>query len=359
MISGRRLSFNRKGAFFNTLEEFHKYWERIDIIVHSSDQPETKNIFGNVFIHASPWPIIFQPWFILRKGLEIFMENHFDLITVQEYAPFYNGIGARMLWSKIKIPYILEIHHITGYPKPASFKEWFYLKLFKIFIKTDASRAVAIRTVNQNETPSFLIKSGISKEKILYIPSLYIDLNIFRPINLEKKYDLIFIGRLVENKGVDLFIETVSKLKAKAVIVGTGPLEKKLKDISYKLKASVIFHGWAKDQTEVAQLLNQSKVLLMISYSEGGPRVVVEAMACGVPVLATPVGIVPDLIKNGESGEIVDWNPDDAVKKIKNLLADEQLYSKYSRKGVEIAAKFERGRTVKNYAESLNNLINL
>ncbi len=360
MISGdRALAQDKRGAFYNTLEEFHKYWDRIDIIIPYCGQSQIKNIFDNVFIHISPWPIIFQPWFILKKGLEIFKQNKFDLITVQEYAPFYNGIGARMLWNDIKVPYILEIHHITGYLKPFNFKEWLYLKLFEIFIKTDSSKATAIRVVNQKEAPDYLIKCGIVKEKIAYIPSLYIDLDTFKPLNLEKKYDLSFVGRLASNKGLDLFLETVKKLNRRAIIVGDGPLRQslELRIKNLELKNIITLYGWAKDQTEIAQLLNQSKILLMTSYSEGGPRVVVEAMACGVPVLATPVGVVPDLIKSGESGEIIDWDVDDISKKANKLLNDQSLYEKYRQNGLEIAKRFEKKEAIKNYAEKLASFI--
>ncbi|MEK7659540.1 MAG: hypothetical protein AAB338_02740, partial [Patescibacteria group bacterium] len=133
MISGdRSLVQGKKGAFYNTLEEFHKYWTRIDIIMprargpvspypHSAQLlfaryggPPVESplaLFGNVFIHCSPWPLIFQSWWILKKGQEIYKEQKFDLITVHEYPPFYNGIGAKMLWNRIRVPYVLEIFH--------------------------------------------------------------------------------------------------------------------------------------------------------------------------------------------------------------------------------------------------------
>ena len=356
MISGdRAFAQGKRGAFYSTLEEFHKYWERIDIIVpkiETRDKRQETNFFNNVYVHSSPWPIIFQPWFILRKGLEIFKQNRFDLVTVQEYAPLYNGWGARMLWHKIKIPYILEIHHVTGYPKPASLKERFYFWLFRTFIKSDSSKATKIRIVNQNETPDFLVKCGIAREKIAYMPSLYIDLDIFKPMGLDKKYDLIFVGRLAENKGIDLFLKAVKEIDAEAIIVGSGSLEKKLKTISHKLKANVIFHGWAKDSREVAELMNQSKLLVMPSYSEGGPRVVLEAMACGVPVLATRVGIVPDLEKTGAL-EIIGWNTGDISRKAKKLLTNDVRYGQLSKLGAQTAKQFEKRSAIENYASKL------
>ena len=353
------LASNKKGAFYNTLEEFHKHWERIDIIVPriKGQKSEIKEFFGNVYVHISPWPLMFHPFWFVKKGWEIFKKQKFDLMTVHEFPPFYNGIGARLLWQKIKAPYVLEIFHIPGHPRAANIKEVVYKFLFKLFIRFDASKAKAVRVMNQNQVPDFLIRVGVPKEKIIYIPAIYVNSDIFRPMNLFKEYDLIFVGRLEKNKGINLFLEAVKKLSCKAVIVGDGSLtnDVKLKIGNWKLKIDM--HGWAKDSQEVAGLINKSRVLVMPSYNEGGPRVVVEAMACGVPILATPVGIVPDLLKNGLGGEIISWEADDIAQRVSGLLNNPDKYQKYSHSGPEIAGQFERKTAIKNYAEKLQALI--
>ena len=296
--------------------------------------------------------------------MEIYKEQKFDLMIVHEFPPFYNGIGARLLWLKTKVPYVLEIHHISGYPKAANPKESVYRILMGWLIKFDASKATAVRVVNQKQTLEFLVKAGVPENKITYIPSIYIDLNMFKPMNLPKEYDLIFIGRLEPNKGIVLLIEAAKKLKVQGfklriLIVGDGSLKNycESKIENWKLQDNVLLYGWAKDSQEVAKLLNQSKILVMSSFNEGGPRVVVEAMACGVPVLATPVGIVPDLLKNGLEGEIVAWEANYIAHKAIELLNSPDLYQKYSQGGLEIVGQFEKKATIKDYAEKLQNLL--
>jgi len=320
--SAKDLASGKKGAFYNTLEEFHKYWDRIDIIAPRIRGQESgvKNLFGNVYIHISPWPLAFHPVWFLKKGLEIYREQKFDLMTVQEFPPFYNGIGAWLLWQKIRVPYVLEIHHIPGYPKAAGLKEKIYANqaLWKFYWRIFGSKARAVRVVNKKQAPDFLIEAGISKEKIVYISSAYIDLEVFKPINLPKEYDLIFVGRLERNKGIELFIDAAKIINAKALIIGSGSLSAEIKYKIQDTKYDIRLHGWAKDSSKIAELINKSKVLVMPSYNEGGPRVVLEAMACGVPVLATPVGIVPDIIKDKESGRIISWNAEDIATKREN-----------------------------------------
>ena len=116
-------------------------------------------------------------------------------------------------------------------------------------------------------------------------------------------------------------------------------------------------YGRAKDSSEIARLLNESKILIMPPYNEGGPRVVVEALACGVPVLATPVGIAPDLLKNGSGGEIITWDVKDIVLKIRALLNDSDGYKRYGLTGSEIVKQFEKKETIRNYADKLKEIL--
>ena len=201
------LATGKKGAFYNTMEELHKYWDRIDIICPSLQGKSPVQIFSNVFFHPCPHSIILQPAWIYRKGTEIYNEQKFDVITVHEYPPFYNGMGAMMLSRKLKVPRIEEFHHIVGYPKSANIKEMFYKFLSLIFANFLTSQSAAVRVVNNTQVSYFLEKSGVNKRKIHYVPSLYIDKKIFNSQESLKSFDLIFIGRLVHNKGIKLFMD--------------------------------------------------------------------------------------------------------------------------------------------------------
>ena len=80
MISGdRSLAAGKRGAFYNTLEEFHKYWDRIDIIcpkvIHIQGPTLDSSsfaVFENVFVHPLPWPLLMQSFWIFKKGKETF-----------------------------------------------------------------------------------------------------------------------------------------------------------------------------------------------------------------------------------------------------------------------------------------------
>jgi glycosyltransferase involved in cell wall biosynthesis len=375
MITGdRSLAQGKKGPFYYMLEEFSKHWERIDIICPKIRNPkhEIRNIFDNVFIHSSNVPLILHPWFILKKGQEIYKEQKFDLFIIHSYPPFYNDIGGLLLYKKIKTPYILEIMHIAGYPKAGSFKERFYKILTKLFIRFFAKNAKAVRIINQKQTGDFLKKSGTSENKLKYIPAFYVDFGVFKPQNLEKKYDLVFSGRLVRSKGIFLLLEAIKKIKKsqpkagppraeniKLIIIGSGPLENKIKKYIVKnnLENNIELAGWLPTIEDLAKIYNQSKLMVMPSFNEGGPRVTLEAMACKVPVITTRVGVMIDIIKDRENGLFIDWDAKDIAQKITELLKDNNLREKIAENGYQTVQQFERKKIIKNYAEAYKNLL--
>ena len=362
---GRDLALGKKGAFYNTLEEFHKYWERIDIVLpHIKNVNHEVNVFGNIYLHISPWPLVFHPVWFLWKCNKIYREQKFNLITVHEFPPFYNGIGARLLWHKIKVPYVLEIMHIPGYPKAGNFREKIYKWLMQVFIAIDSGKAVAVRVINKKETPEFLVQAGVPKHKLKYIPAFYIDLDVFKPLDTPKEYDLVFAARLEQNKGIYQLLQPISKAKTqmpnlKLLVVGQGSerknLESKIKTLG--LRKNVVFSGWLEGPQDVAKAYNSAKCFINPSYNEGGPRVVLEAMACGLPVITTQVGLMHDIIQNGQNGLFTGWEPAEMADRILNLLNDQELQYKFSFAGKELVKEFERKAAIKNYADKLKSLL--
>src|SRR3989344_5737888 len=321
MITGdRALASGKKSAFYNTLEELRKHFDRIDIICPKIGGTSEKNLhpFENVFIHPSLLPLIFQWLWIYREGNKIISEHHSSIMTVHEYAPFYNGIGARLLHYKTRIPYILEIMHVPGVPCTSGIQERFYRWLTHTMIAWDAQSAKAVLVINQRQTPDFLIGAGVPREKLIHIPAFYIVLDI------------------------------VERSKFTAVCVGDGPLLSWACAEASRRKLKIYFAGFAKDSAQVACYINESRLLIMSSLNEGGPRVVLEAMACGVPVVATPVGIVQDVLLSECIGT---WDANDLYERVQNILGDKQLYERICAHGLATVQKFERAKSIAEYAD--------
>lgn len=355
MISGdRALAVGKQGAFYNTLSELHKHFGRIDVMcprvpVRRFDM----TVFGNVHVHPSPLPVFLQPLWIWFKGRRLVQEHAYSLMTVHEYPPFYNGIGARMLHASTGIRYVLEIMHVPGYPRPSGVRERFYLLLMKLLVAWDARNAVAVRVINQHETPGVLASFGIPQSKFVYAPAFYIDLETFKPHGAEKKYDIAFVGRMARNKGIGLYLDVLKRTGLVGIAIGDGPMLGWARRQAKRRGLKIHFPGFAKDSMAVAGYLNESRLLLMPSHNEGGPRVVLEAMACGVPVVATPVGIVPDVLP---PESIEEWDPAALADKVRNILGDAVLYERLRQAGLHTVQQFERRAAITRYAEALTHL---
>jgi glycosyltransferase involved in cell wall biosynthesis len=124
---------------------------------------------------------------------------------------------------------------------------------------------------------------------------------------------ILFVGRLAVQKRPELAVRAFAELhrlrpEARLDIVGDGPLRPEIDALvsSYGLRGSVKLLGARAD---VPVLLAKASCLILTSSSEGCPLTVIEAMASGVPVVSTPVGGVPELVADGETGLLTGENP--------------------------------------------------
>ena len=118
---------------------------------------------------------------------------------------------------------------------------------------------------------------------------------------------MLFVGELTEAKGVTVLVRALAKLKqagipASARFVGEGPLLEWLRREAGELGVDLQAPGWVPHGPAFDRLFQEADLLVLPSYTEGVPRVLVEAMIRATPVLATPVGDVPALLGDGTRG---------------------------------------------------------
>lgn len=165
---------------------------------------------------------------------------------------------------------------------------------------------------------------GRYQNKVAIVGGRYVDTELFSVRNrlAERKNIVGYVGRVTELKGVVNFSKAISLVAkdyssdVEFLIVGSGDLLDQIKQDIGKTGHNdrVTFTGWIP-HNELPDYLNFLKLLVIPSYTEGLPTVVQEAMACGTVVLATPVGGVPDLIKDEETGFIMEDNSPECIAK--------------------------------------------
>jgi glycosyltransferase involved in cell wall biosynthesis len=159
------------------------------------------------------------------------------------------------------------------------------------------------------------------KKKVLIADDHYLDLNIYRIVKpLSQRTKTVgYIGRLSNEKGILNYLSAIPMVLQKQpdtrfLVVGNGPLDDKVKKyvVNEHLEQYVKLVARVSPET-VPSYLNQLQLCVLPSYTEGMPNIMIEAMACGTPVLATPVGGIPDIIKDNKTGFIMENNLPESI----------------------------------------------
>lgn len=194
------------------------------------------------------------------------------------------------------------------------------------------------------------------KDAVLIPNGIRLDL-INHALNHRPKIDdrILFVGRLEPMKGVDTLLKAFANLPAPANlrIVGDGSERSRLEKLAHELKMTdrVTFAGRVSP-LHVADEFAQASIFCGLSRSEALGNVFLEAQAAGCAVVATNVGGIPDIVKDGETGLLV--SPDDveaATNALRQLLEDEVLRTKLAEKGQKHAQTYDWSLISQRYKE--------
>jgi len=171
---------------------------------------------------------------------------------------------------------------------------------------------------------SMMVAGGINGEKISVRPNYFTGTPKLHPFHL-RSHEVAFVGRISEEKGVNMLCEVWEKLGKSAPIlnvVGSGPDYIRLRE-QYSRCSNIKFHG-KLDQDSCFRILSRSKFMIVPSlWFEGFPMVIREAFAHGVPVVASNIGSLNEIISRGGGVTFEAANPESLSMTIKNLMNDD------------------------------------
>ncbi|MDY9922724.1 glycosyltransferase family 4 protein [Methanobacterium sp.] len=234
--------------------------------------------------------------------------KNMDIIHVQW--PIPNGLGAIFLKKIYGIPYINTIHG-----EEVHLSKRFHMLFALRWLVNNSSKTIT----NSSATRKFCLEAGLDEEKIDVIP-FGVDTDFFRPLDVYKDeniFQILSVGYLIERKGFEYLIRAMPDVlkehkNARLKIVGSGPLESKLKELIYELDLG--------DEVEIVKNVSDEELLMIYNSSdlfvlpsivdsqgntEGLGVVLLEAMACGLPVIGSKVGGIVDIIQDGKTGILV------------------------------------------------------
>jgi len=277
-----------------------------------------------------------------------------DVIHAHSVYIVFNKVITKMrLLDKLEIPVIMTLH---GLPKRLTLPDGRETTDYEELVADFGFDLVIAVSENVSEALKNHLDAGLQDR----VRTLYsgIDLSVFRPMpEFDKQWDLAFMGRLEAMKSVDLFPEMLARLRnkfpaLKMMMTGEGSLKEWLfNEFDKRGIASMVDYQGVVKAEEVPVLINKSRVFLYPSREEPFGLSIVEAMACGVPVITTDVFGPKEIIRNNYDG--ISVPPDDVeslVVAIERLLDDDKLRERISENGLKsVKEKYD----IRKHAEDL------
>jgi len=247
---------------------------------------------------------------ILKK---IIRERDFDLIDAHYFYP--DGVAAVMLGAVLKKPVVItargtDVNFIPRYVLPRRQIIW------------AANRASAIIAVSKSLKEAIVSTTGINPESIEVLRN-GVDLKMFRPVDRDttrtqlnlRAPTLLSVGQLIERKANHLIIEALRQLPEFVLLLaGDGPERGRLQSLAVQFEVAnrVRFLG-SIPHKDLPKIYSSADALVLASSREGWPNVLLEAMACGTPVIASNVWGNPEVVAAPEAGCLMESRTSDGI----------------------------------------------
>ncbi|MHB8277211.1 MAG: glycosyltransferase family 4 protein [Candidatus Humimicrobiaceae bacterium] len=305
------------------------------------------------FAHTTITPSLF--FLLLKLSKDSIIHVHIAQVIIPEIV---------FLVSKIrKIPYIAHIHADVE----ASGKLGFLLPFYKkVFLQRILNSALKIIVPSKDYIGLVSKKYAISKAKIYEIP-FGVNLKYFNIISnkMHSPIRLLFVGRFAKQKNIPLLIQSFKLIiernhqDIELHIVGDGEEKSKIIALikSENLEKKVILHGALRGK-KLYEIYSNSDIFILTSKYESFGIVLIEAMASGLPIIASNILAVRNIIENGKTGLLVKTTPEDFAEAIEKLLNNPKLREKLSENVLKKVKKYTWTKTVQKFENIYREVIN-
>ncbi len=212
------------------------------------------------------------------------------------------GVPCGYIALKLGLPFIVSLR---GSDIPFSNKRFFWLdKLFFKRLSQNVWKRSQHLVVNSKKAKLLVESTACVGQMVDIIPN-GVDTNLFAPVVVRRKQEtvlkLVSVGRLNAIKGYSYLIDALSGIaEVELALIGDGPLLSELRDLAEQKNVRVSFLG-KMSQSEIVPVLQRSDVFISSSLHEGMSNAVLEAMACGLPIITTNTGGAEELVDGNGS----------------------------------------------------------
>lgn len=240
-----------------------------------------------------------------------------------------------------------------------------------IFLKNAVTKAESVATVSRDFASRLALRYGLCEDDICIMRNTFSQSSRFEaipPIEPATSAPMIlYVGRMDLNKNIEKLLLAASDLKKQQVpfllsLVGDGEDRLRLQKLARTLCLTdrVHFKGWISNRL-VASYLKSCRCLALISMSEGLGQVIIEALSSARPVIASNVGGIPELVKDGETGYLVSPNNvTEITHALKTLLLDADKAREMGLKGRHhIEQNFSVQSTLVQWSDAVERVLKL
>lgn len=322
----------------------HKIIKKKGVVIHGVDCYKRKYTFKGQRNLLEP--IIFSYylfWSLIREKYELV-----DCSAFPYFPAFVCKVYSIMRKSKLVITWH-EVWRDYWY-------EYMGLKgIFGVFIEKITSRLTKKVISVSERTKKGLIKLGLNKKNIVLIGN-WVDLKeIEKSKKANRKFDVIYAGRIMKHKNVDLIVKSIYILKKQfpninALIIGEGPEKEKIKQLvkELNLEKNIELQDFIP-RKNLFGYMKSSKVFILSSVIEGFGIIVIEANACGLPVITVrhKRNASADLINDYDNGFVCSLSAEEITEKTAILLENDRLRKNMSKNSIKNSKKYDIGPLVK------------
>jgi len=221
------------------------------------------------------------------------------------------------------------------------------LKKLRTFVANQAEKII----VPSHYLADWVRRWGVPQHKISIIYNSVPEIGPVPPVStpLTSRVKLVTAGRLVSWKCIDSIIEAVGRMDDVGLLIcGDGPERTQLEQLAKDLGVTDrIYFAGQRNRKDALALMADCDIFVLASTYEGLPHVVLEAMSLGLPVIATSVGGIPELVQDGETGVLIEGGDAEALRAaVLELIASPELLQRMKNKAQLKAKTFSLSRMV-------------
>ncbi|WP_082590385.1 glycosyltransferase family 4 protein [Phycicoccus sp. Soil748] len=293
--------------------EFAERFDEVHIFARSVDQTFKSASQGNIYLHLIPRGPRPMATFLLSSWLAPLFAVRWGATHILAQSPVHGGPAAVVTGRLLKNPVYLEFHgeqYFRSRPKGA-LAHWLFYRPLSLLTTAGATRLRALSPEMRDEIARVYPRSVT---KTVVVPNR-VNLQTFRPV--KRTYEssgplrVITVGALVQRKNHLALLRALSDSSCPVTltIVGSGPLSRELQAEADRVGIELEILG-NQTHEQLACRLRASDVYIHFATSEGVPRAILEAMAIGLPVIATSVGFMRGIVNHGRNGLLLDASGD-------------------------------------------------